>query len=230
MNVTFAKELYGIEWARRDQLHSAVSTPLGVLTLLGTAIGYCYVDFQPRWTLATVVFIIAEALAAVLFSIATYQLVRSYVGYTYRRIADASEILEHHKQLTAYHAALGSISSARDEAFDAFLVDSLVEATDKNCSNNTNRGEHLHRANLASVACMLCLAIAAVPYAAELRLRPEKVQKFELRSPQEVQMTNPETPKLPQKPVQPPVAVPPTPPARPVNKNIRIERKEPKLR
>lgn len=230
MNLAFAKELYEAEWARRDQLQSAVSTPLGVLTLLGTGIAYCYVGFQPKWPAATVLFVIAEITAGVFFSFAAYCLVRSYVGYVYRRIPFPSEIFQFYSDLKIFHVVSGSSDTVCDSEYSDFLVKCLIDATDRNSENNAKRGEYLHLANKVSVWCMIALAAAAVPYAAEMRFRAEKIQKIEFVTHNEAAMANESMPTKAPQPAVPPVVVPPVRPTPPSNKDLRTEIKVPKTR
>jgi hypothetical protein len=230
VNEDFPKSLYEAEWVRRDQLQGAVGTPLGLLTLLGSAILFLYKE-APSFTGATKwFFAIALGFALLAFGCAVYSLVRSYHGYMYQRIPHASKLMAYRRGLQAHYASIGELSKA-DPEFVAYLNDRYIEATDKNAVNNIRRGEFLHTANAALIWTLLATAVAAVPASRRMRSDEPKLQRVEITNLPSTAMPNeptnsqpadtaPAAPATP-KPDTEPIVVPK--PVPPMNIDLRTE-------
>jgi hypothetical protein len=168
MSPDFYRALYDEEWQRRDQIQSATATPVGILTLLGGALVYLATAFRTQSVFASIAFWTTFAGALIGFVAATYMLLRSLTGYTYRRIPFPSKILEYETQLKAH---LASINRPQDEKpkLHQFLIASYVEATDRNSLNNLLRSEYLYKATRALTISLVFAAFTALPYIVEAR-------------------------------------------------------------
>lgn len=169
MNIEFYKSLYEEEWARKDELQSSASIALGILTLVGGALVFLIQQLESLvypWRLA---FLIAAASAGVAMLGAIYQLVRTHVGYVYRRLAFPTELLSFQNDLIAWYRSYAPAmpqperERQAEAEFNHGIVERLVEATDRNTRNNVKRGEHLHRANLLLVITLIFVLTAAIP-------------------------------------------------------------------
>lgn len=179
MRLTFYQQLYETEWQRRDHVQSAVSTPLSVVVLVGTALAVLAQEFEARHPFLATTFWAAFTVAAVTFGIAVYMLVRSFYGYLYQRIPLPSQLLAYHEGLQAHYTALGTPGLA-DQEFDLYLRQRYVDAGDRNAVNNVNRGEYLHQGNRALILSLCALVCCAVPHVISKRLSDPEPQKIEL--------------------------------------------------
>ena len=163
----FYKGLYEAEWTRKDGIQSSVSLSFGVLVLV--VAGLTYLTRESGITLGEYPVYWAALLGGVASAlVCAYQLVRAQVGYTYRRLAYPTALLHLQNDLDVYYTANGSklpatAKSTAREQFESDLVQRLAEATDRNTKNNVQRGEHLHRANLALVAALVFNGLAFIP-------------------------------------------------------------------
>ena len=180
------KNLYDAEWTRRDQLQSAVGTPLTAITLLGSAL----VVLSGNWNTAALVWplVFRAALlgAGATFAIAVYKLVRSYHNYVYERIPFSSQLHTYESDLRQYYAATAGNPDLAGVEFEAELERRYILAADVNSQNNIRRGEYLHQANWAIVWAVVFTATAAVPLALTLKDRTPNAAQIEITNLREL--------------------------------------------
>ncbi len=179
MDQQFYAALYEAEWQRRDQLQSSLSTPLGILVLVGTALTVLLQQFKSNSHILNVVFWPLFVGACAALAVAAYMVVRSFHGYVYSRIPLPSQIRDYHEGLRAHYVAAGYPGLA-DKEFQLYLLNRYVEAADRNSVHNVNRGEYLHKANRALVAALVATALSAVPYGIAVRSVQPEPQKVEI--------------------------------------------------
>lgn len=179
MDQQFYAVLYEAEWQRRDQLQSSLSTPLGILVLLGTGLTVLLQQFKSASQLLNLVFWPLFLTACVALAAAAYMVVRSFHGYVYSRIPLPSQIRDYHEGLRAHYVAAG-LPGVADKEFQLYLLDRYVEAADRNSVHNVNRGEYLHKANRALVAALVATALSAIPYGIAVRTVQPDPQKVEI--------------------------------------------------
>jgi hypothetical protein len=232
MDPEFLRKEYEAEWERRDHLQAAASVPLGVLTLLGSAMVFLVQKFDATGTWMAVTFWLAWGIAGAAYAIAVYMLVRSYFGYMYRRLPLPSQLRTYESDFTAYMASLRSADPAvlrRD--LEEHLASAYIDAVDRNAVNNINRGAYLHKANAASVVALVFTAISAVPVAIHTPHTPHIGQAVEAKPSGSRTMTDENQNSKPQH-TQPtdtkPAESGPKRPTFPQNLDVRTGTQEPR--
>ncbi len=178
MEIELFEKQYERELNRRHQLTSTLSLPLGVLTILGGALGVMAKEFSYGSQVMSVIFSSTLLLAGLAFAGAVFFIVRSYFyfGHSYSHIPAPGLLKEYHAQLLDFYqyaeeatpAHKGAAEKAEEE-FAAFLRDSLAEATDINTRNNDLKAGHIHLANLLIVGALISTALCGIPYAIDAR-------------------------------------------------------------
>ncbi len=164
----FYKSHYEREMVRKTDLTSALSVPVGVISLLVGALVLMAKELHLPLN-ATDEFllwaIIASAAACLL---STYFLIMSLYNFAYGYIATPVEIVEYRAKLAAYHEATGLTAvDARKLAEEETLeyIDSeYAKYADRNARNNDIKSTFLHQANGAMIAAVLCGAVAGAGY------------------------------------------------------------------
>jgi hypothetical protein len=189
MDLTFAQNQYELEWQRRDQLQSASGVPIGILTLLGSALVYLLKEFETPTLLLSGFFWTMALLATLAYGIAVYMSVRSYYGYLYQRIPLPSQLQAHQAELLAYHRKSGGREGDAQRDFEDFLCQRYIDATDRNAANNINRGAYLHNANSAVAVCLVFTLFSGAVFGVHVKLDPSKPQRVEITNIPEASMT-----------------------------------------
>ena len=127
----YYRDLYKAEWDYRQTIGGAAAVPIGALTVLGGLLGYLAREADLSQGVTGPVIVVAGALAAAAFVVASFMVIRAFHGYTYRRIPFADELRTWEKQVEAA-VALGTA----DAAFFSRLKDRYSEAAGKNVSPN----------------------------------------------------------------------------------------------
>jgi hypothetical protein len=168
-SAAFYQHLYETELQSREHLQSAISTPLSVLVLVGTALVLLAQKFRSDHPVLEVVFWLAFAGALIVFLRTVYMLVCSFHGYVYHRIPFPSQLLAYHERLRQHYGALGKPGLAEEE-FELYLRQRYIEAGSRNAVHNANRVNYLHQANRALILCLFALVACTVPYVIAVRL------------------------------------------------------------
>jgi hypothetical protein len=169
----FYQHLYEVELQSREHLQSAVSTPLSVLVLVGTALVLLAQKFESDRLALHVVFWTSFAVTVAAFLRTVYMLVRSFHGYVYHRIPFPSQLLAYHEGLTTHFGARG-LPGLAEEEFDLYWRQRYIEAGDRNAAHNANRVNYLLQANRALILCLCALVACTVPYVLAVRLSSPK--------------------------------------------------------
>ena len=164
MQLDLLKELYFHEWERKQQLATAASLPVVILTGLGSGSLFLVRTFRYGNDLATVLFVALAAASIAFQAMAIYRVIRSLRGYWYQRLPDTQGLRKHFKTLTEYHAAVGSPSDSARQQFDEELGERLAEATDANRENNRRTAGSLEKATNAIVGAVIFAALSFVPH------------------------------------------------------------------
>jgi hypothetical protein len=141
------KAIYDAEFEQREHLRSALSTPIGLLTLFGGLIGYTLQKVRLEFAWWSILFLVSTAFVAVLLGLSTYFLIRAMHGHVYRQLKPAGVLREYHRQLREWHSNNGLGPLAGDREFDEYLEKSYVEASDHNQRINRERSEYLFLCN-----------------------------------------------------------------------------------
>jgi len=184
MNVDRYKEFYEREWQRHEQLQSAVSLPISVVTLLAGGLVLMGKNFESNDLALVWGFWMLGAAAGTLVAVSVYLLIRSIHGYRYERMPFASELAAHYTALVEYYRREGK-PGLSDGAFDNYLAKRYMVAADYNTVNNVRRGEYLYKANRFLVYALFATASAALPAGIAVKTsqpRPQDVRITNLRS------------------------------------------------
>jgi hypothetical protein len=179
LETEFYGRLYETEWARRDQIQSAASTPIAVLALLGGALNVLVQHFDRASAALAWCFWPLFGMAVIGFIVTGYRLVRTFLCPAYERIPLPSLLHDYRTKLLEHYRALGTPLFAVEE-FESVLRDHYIRATDRNAVNNINRGEYLYKANRSLVFTLAFTALAATPVAIHVKTAPDEPQKVRI--------------------------------------------------
>jgi hypothetical protein len=206
------RENYHLELARRDALREAAGTPVGLLTLLGTALAFMVqkLRIENDWT--TIAFaIVASAAVAGIIS-AAYLLVRALHGHTYQSIETALQLHAYHQKLRDWHEEFGNGALVADREFDEHLQMRYAQTADHNARVNEQRSQYLFLTTQRVIFSGVFTGIALLPFSANIQLRPEPPQRLELSNlqfclpkPGSVHMATTPNPTPPPKPTPSPI-------------------------
>ncbi|HET6763573.1 MAG TPA: hypothetical protein VFH27_07865 [Longimicrobiaceae bacterium] len=174
------RENYHLELARRDALREAAGTPVGLLTLLGTALAFMVQKLRVESDWTTIAFAIIAALAAGAIILATHHLVRALHGHTYQYIETALQLHAYHQKLRAWHVEFGNGALVADREFDDHLQMRYAETSDHNARVNEQRSQYLFLTTQRVIFAGVFTGIALLPFSANIQLRPEPPQRLEL--------------------------------------------------
>lgn len=181
MNIERYKEFYEHEWQRRENLQSAVNTPISIITLLGGAMVLMGKGFESGSAYLQWPFWVSTAVAVILLSRSVHLLIRSIHGYRYDRIPTPAELARHHEQFKEFYREQQK-PGLTEPMFEAYLAEKYVAAAERNAVNNIKRDEYLLRANRFLVYALCATASAGIPAAIAAKAAPPQ--------PQEVRITN----------------------------------------
>lgn len=152
------QQQYDAEAQQRTAIESALTVPVGVVTVLGGAVyllasAFHYEMAWPSFTFATL-----TAAAFLALCISACYLMRVLHGFEYSRIPTPTELWAHYGSLKDYAAAYGGDA---DADFAEFLNERLAQATERNAENNASKLSRLHNAKTWTFVSMVLLALAA---------------------------------------------------------------------
>jgi len=186
------RELYAEELARRDALRGSVALPLGLLSVIGGALGALIADHPFRGNLIDGAFWTAAMVSIYLLVRGAYYLMKAYHGDRYRLLASPDKLLEHHDNLRSWHQQHGDVEKQLPREFDDYVFRQAAAVTAFNRQVNNNRSEYLFRANTEVVFCAL---FALTAYAAHIAYRredkPQAIQSVQIAEPIHVSIKRP---------------------------------------
>ncbi|HEX7965327.1 MAG TPA: hypothetical protein VF651_06380 [Gammaproteobacteria bacterium] len=177
MNFDFRNE-YEWELEYKEALRAAVATPVGILTGIGTLIGFMILRFQYSQDLYyTIFFVVLCGAAACSLAVAVYALARTSHGNVYKRVEYASGLQAFHTQLTQWHRlSLASRDEDIERDFKEYLDSSYAKASEHNAKVNEARADYLFIANRCLLASAVFTALAFAPYFYNFETQPQKPQ------------------------------------------------------
>lgn len=155
---------YHRELARRNELRAAVSTPLGILTLLGSLLGFMLQRYAFSLDLGGVLFGLLALATAVGIGTAAFFLARAIHGHTYKHIECAMRLREHHLALREWHEEYGQGKEGANSDFDEYLEKSYAIAGDHNARLNEARSADIFRAHRAMIFSGVFVGAAFLPF------------------------------------------------------------------
>jgi hypothetical protein len=228
----FYKDLYFKEIERRSQLNNDISIPVGLATVLATAIFYYFTTYSfKQFFIFEIVFTFTLLSGTVTLCISVYFIIQSYTFFgrnmPYDYIAFPKEIEKYYVDYINYETAIGiapeQIKINADTAFENYLLEAYIRTTSKNTCTNDKRSFNLYMSKKYIIISFISLFIAFIPFAKYLIEKPDKPQKVEVTSINNVIFTKDSNSinflkinkMADQKPVTPPTQSSPTQPPTP---------------
>jgi hypothetical protein len=160
----FLKSRYDYELQRKEQLTTALTLPVAVLTGLGGAIvamarSFSYHDALLNWSFGPV--LVADGLA---FFVCLVYLARAYHRQTYVFLPLLRQIDHSREEFLEFAEVMaGGVDEVLTE-FEKQMRGRMIDAADSNTQTNDQRSGLLNRARVALYVVLLLTAIAGVPY------------------------------------------------------------------
>lgn len=160
----FLRNRYDYELQRKEQLTTALTLPVAVLSVLGGAIvamgrSFSYRDSLLTWSFGPVLG--ADGLA---FFACLVFLARAYHRQTYVFLPLLKEIDQSREEFLKFAPVMAGGEREVLEAFENQMRGRMIDAADRNTETNDERSRLLHRARLALYAVLLLTSVAGVPY------------------------------------------------------------------
>ena len=146
MDFDFLKDRYDFELARQENLTSALTLPVGILTGLGGVVAAMVQSFafgHPAWTSLFLVLFFADAVA---FVGALYSLALAYHGQDYGYLPRLGELRSDEEELRRYFVEHGGDEELARAEFQQQLERRIIDAADRSAASNERRATYLHRA------------------------------------------------------------------------------------
>lgn len=211
---------YDFELDQRNALISAVNVPIVAITVLTSAASAALLDFPYQLDVKSWVFLLLCLLGFAALLFAVYSGFRSFWGYEYQKLPDATQLRSHFEGLCRWHENCGnSPEDAKASAlldFADYLDERLAEAVEWNSKNNLARGNYVHRATAAIAFALMFFLPSAGIYVYTKATAEERLYRVRLVPPESIekdqQMPTPSTPDP-----APAPSPPPTEPAAPAS-------------
>lgn len=234
----FYKSSYDFEAKRRTEHASALSLPVGVLTIMIGALVVMAKEMHLPLNVMEQIQLVMIVVSICAGGRVAYFLLRSMFNFEYAYAPTPVEIRDYSHKLKNFHRASGK---SEDEAINLAIAESLdyvdgeyAKNADRNGKNNDVKSAFLHKAMEALIVAIVLVSFAGFVHVVDVVDSPRRIQKIELVTCKEVgavqknapvqTMTTPSTP-----PVQPPPPAPerPTPPPSRVIKEDRTPPRPP---
>jgi hypothetical protein len=230
------KAQYDQELARKAELTSSLSLPVGVLTILMGGLVVMAKELHAPLANGDAAQLVALSISAVVALIVSYLLFRSYYNYTYGYLATPVEMDAYYEKLVAFHMASGqSERDARRLAEDEtlkYIATEYSKYADRNAKNNDIKSSYLHQANGAMVAALVLGATAAginIAGAVSSAAPTPRVEVVNLKELTSMQSQTPvQAATSPPSSPPPPAPSPPTRPEPPPGRLIKEDHRPPK--
>jgi hypothetical protein len=161
MNTDESKQQYQGEIELRNAIESSISTPIGVLAGLGSALYLLANTFSYCSCPVGVVFFALACLGYVALGISGYFLVRSAYGYKYLRIPTPKQLREHYEELIRHKESTHKPLEDAKTDFEKYLVEKYELAAESNAKNNIARLKWLHYAKSFLIIVVIVIVLAA---------------------------------------------------------------------
>jgi hypothetical protein len=222
----FYRERYNYEVSRRNELGSAVSIPIGVLSLVFTAVIASAKDLHPPFDFLKYFQLLAIIVCAITCLVSAYFLIHSYFNYEYQYIASPKDVQGHYEKLISHYRQTGmpetDASVTAESETLKYVSDRYTACAHTNTGLNDSRSTYLHKAKAAMIVASILAVLVAIPYIVRTMLDSNPVSKIEIVNLKELhsmsqnfeqQHTNSQTP-APKPPPPQPAEKPAPPPDR----------------
>lgn len=223
------KDHYFFELERRDVLNGSLAFPVGLITLIGSALFLMFEKIAAPMAGAEIYLAAVLLVCAGCLLFATYYLIRAFWGYTYKYMPLSSALLDYRANLAKFFQATGHDGPLAEELAAERFGQDLDRVYAENCQinsvNNDRKSSNAFKANCFVVAAIAC-GLAAIPLYASLSYnQPDTPFRVEIANLKELVMSNERQPVQQQPPAQPPPApapaeMPVMPPSRDVREHV----------
>jgi hypothetical protein len=173
LSFEFLKDRYDYELRRKEELTAALGLPVGVLGGLGSLIVAMIRTFAFRRDAATYAFCVLVTPAICSFFACLAQLVRAYHRQKYIYLPLLKDLEATREEWRAFYEAAG-YTGADQDFFSHELRMRIIEAADRNTTNNDERGSLLYWARVWLFVLLGLTTLAGVPYVAnQVKLHAE---------------------------------------------------------
>lgn len=180
----FYKDRYQIEIARKAEIATAISVPLGVVSLLFGLLAVMAKDL--RWPLAP----LESAVFAVIFTsafagvVVVFFLFAAHTGYRYAFFPTAEQLRKQYDDGVAAHKAAGQSdddAAKKSEAETLTEIEAMyIQLSSENAVLNERKAKQLRKANLALMAAVALGLIAGALYVVSSMGSPTPTQRVEV--------------------------------------------------
>lgn len=163
-DLSFLKDGYDAELARKDALSEALTLPAGVLGALVSALAVMGQGFPYQAGQQTTFFVIILLADGVCLLGCFIYLALAYHGRDYMYLPRMGELADARRDLHRWHANNGGSQVQADEEFAQELKERLIAAADLNGLNNDRRSGFLFVARVWLFALLTLTAVTAGTY------------------------------------------------------------------
>lgn len=164
MDFEFLKDRYDFELARKDDLTSALTLPVGVLSGLGGLMAAMAQSFPYGRVGWDAPFLLAFTLDTLAFVAALHFLARAYHGQDYGYLPRLGELRQDQEELDRYFVEHGGDQDLARAEFQRQLERRIIEAADTSAMSNDRRSTFLHRARQSLLAVLILTSLTGIVY------------------------------------------------------------------
>lgn len=161
----FYKEFYFHEIERKYSLMKSMSLPVGVATLLSSALLVIATRLQTVASLFDLGLLVLLVCTALLLCLSIYYMTRAYFNHAYHYLPTTLEIASHRQELENFYKRAEDEHRANvlaDEETTRFLINTLASTAHHNSVVNDKRSRSLFWANASLSGALLLLILGGV--------------------------------------------------------------------
>ena len=160
----FLKDRYDYELQRREQLTTALTLPVGVLTVLGGAMVAMARSFSYEDRLLTWTFGISLGLTAIAFGVCLLRLALAYHPQKYIYLPLLAAIKKSKEEFLEFAKVMAGGESEVLDEFETQFHEHIISAADRNTQNNDYRSDQLQLARINLFAVLILTTLMGIPY------------------------------------------------------------------
>jgi hypothetical protein len=167
IDADFYKSRYDYELDRKDKLTAALPLPVGLLTILGSAMVAMARSFSYTDSELAAVFLVFVVLAVCALFGCAWRLWRAYDAQTYEYLPLLQDLEEARGEWMLFFEEARAGGDEGSKAYEDELDKHIIKAADENTRNNDGRSAWLHQSRRWLFAVFCFTALAGIPYVAD---------------------------------------------------------------
>ena len=167
MKLDFLKERYDFELGRKDQLTSALTLPVGILTGLGGLLAAMARSFSYAVPFLTRMFVTMMVVDVIGFVVCLSLLARAYHAQTYVYLPLLADLEAAEHEFRDFNRYVEGTGGEVEETFSSHLRERIIKAADANTQSNDRRSKWMHSSRIALFWVLGLTALAVFPYVAD---------------------------------------------------------------